>query len=57
MVYGFEVWIMPHHARVDLIIEKYFMILAGVRLDHFITTAKLPDESVVPLLESAKEVE
>ena len=34
-----------------------FMIPAEGPLDHFNSTAKLPDELVVPLVKSAKEVE
>ena len=52
MVYEFEVWIMPHHARVDLILETDFMIPAGVRLDLYNATAELPDEIAVPLIKS-----
>ena len=57
MVYEFEVWIMPHHVGVDLIIGTDFMIPAGARLDLFNLTAKLPDKLAVPLLKSAKEVD
>ena len=42
---------------VDRILGTEFMIPAGVRLDLFNLTAKLPDELVVPLLKSAKEVD
>ena len=55
MVYEFEVWILPHHAGVDLILGTDFMIPAGVRLNLFDSTAKLPDEIVVVLLKSSKQ--
>ena len=54
VVYEFEVWIMPHHAGVDLILGTDFMIPAVIRLDLYNATAKLPDEIVVPLLKSAR---
>ncbi|POM75448.1 Hypothetical protein PHPALM_7451 [Phytophthora palmivora] len=44
VVYEFEVWIMPHHAGVDLILGTDFMIPAGIRLDLYNSAAKLPDE-------------
>jgi predicted aspartyl protease len=50
IVYEFDVWIMDHHAGVDLILGTDFMIPAGIRLDLFNSTAKLPDEVVIPLL-------
>jgi len=52
IVYEFDVWIMDHHAGVDLILGTDFMIPAGIRLDLFNSTAKLPDEVVIPLLKS-----
>ena len=55
VVYEFEVWILPHHAGVDLILGTDFMIPAGVRLNLFDSTAKLPDEIVVVLLKSSKQ--
>ena len=54
VVYESEVWIMPHHGGIDLILGTDFLIPAGGPLDHFNSTAKLPDELVVPLLKSAK---
>ena len=54
VVYEFVVWIMPHHAGVDLILGTDFMIPAGIRLDLYNSTAKLPDEVVVPLLRSQR---
>ncbi|GMG18064.1 unnamed protein product [Phytophthora fragariaefolia] len=50
--YEFEVWVMDHHAGVDLILGTDFMIPAGIRLDLFNSLAKLPDEVVVPLIKS-----
>ena len=57
VVYEFEVWTMPHHAGVDLILGTDFMIPAGIQLDLFNATAKLPDEIAIPLLKSAREVD
>ncbi|POM67522.1 Hypothetical protein PHPALM_16464 [Phytophthora palmivora] len=51
------VWIMPHHAGVDLILGTDFMIPAGIRLDLYNSAAKLPDEVVVPLLRSLKDTD
>ena len=48
---------MYQHAGVDLILGAYFMIPAGIRLDLFNATAKLPDQIVVLLLKSAREVD
>ncbi|GMF49822.1 unnamed protein product [Phytophthora fragariaefolia] len=50
--YEFEVWVMDHHAGVDLILGTDFMIPAGIRLDLYNSLAKLPDEVVVPLIKS-----
>ncbi|GMF29584.1 unnamed protein product [Phytophthora lilii] len=52
-VYEFEVWIMDHNAGVGVALGTDFMIPAGVRLDLFHGTAKLPDEVMVPLVKSA----
>ncbi|GMF46362.1 unnamed protein product [Phytophthora lilii] len=46
-VYVFDVWIMDHNAGVDVVLGTDFMIPAGVRLDLFNATAKLPDEVMV----------
>ncbi|POM76328.1 Hypothetical protein PHPALM_6441 [Phytophthora palmivora] len=51
-VYEFEMWIMNHSAGVELILGTDFMIPAGVRLDLFHGTARLPDEVMVPLIKS-----
>ena len=48
---------MPHHAGVDLILGTDFMIPAGIRLDLYNATAKVPDEIVLPLLKSARVVD
>ncbi|KAI9986081.1 hypothetical protein PInf_024939 [Phytophthora infestans] len=53
VAYEFEVWIMPHHAGVDLILGTDFMIPAGIRLDLYISAVKLPDEIVIPLIRSS----
>ncbi|GMF22446.1 unnamed protein product [Phytophthora fragariaefolia] len=57
LVYEFEVWIMPHYAGVDVILGTDFMIPAGVRLDPFRSTIKNPEEVVVPLIKSQREVD
>ncbi|OWZ12797.1 hypothetical protein PHMEG_00013981 [Phytophthora megakarya] len=46
-------WIMEHSAGVDVVLGTDFMIPAGVRLDLFHGTARLPDEVTVPLVKSA----
>ncbi|POM81067.1 Hypothetical protein PHPALM_1023 [Phytophthora palmivora] len=50
--YEFEVWIIPHHAGVNLILGTDFVIPAGIRLGLYNSAAKLPDEVVAPLLRS-----
>ena len=57
VVYEFEVWIMPHHAGVDLTLETDFMLSAGVHLDLFNLTVKLTDGVIVQLLKLAREVD
>ncbi|POM65544.1 Hypothetical protein PHPALM_18721 [Phytophthora palmivora] len=54
-VYEFEMWIMNHSAGVDVVLGTNFMIPAGVRLDLFHGTARLPDEVMVPLIKSDDE--
>ncbi|GMF38026.1 unnamed protein product [Phytophthora lilii] len=51
-VYVFDVRIMDHNAGVDVVLGTDFMIPAGVRLDLFNATAKLPDEVKVPLIKT-----
>ncbi|EGZ25268.1 hypothetical protein PHYSODRAFT_371994, partial [Phytophthora sojae] len=51
-VYEFEMWIMDHSAGVDVVLGMDFMIPAGIWLDLFHGTARLPDEVMVPLLKS-----
>ncbi|EGZ20229.1 hypothetical protein PHYSODRAFT_328365 [Phytophthora sojae] len=51
-VYEFEMWIMDHSAGVDVVLGMDVMIPAGIRLDLFHGTARLPDEVRVPLLKS-----
>ncbi|KAE9020940.1 hypothetical protein PR001_g13478 [Phytophthora rubi] len=53
VVYEFEVWIMDHHAGVDVILSTDFMIPAGIRLDLYNSKAKLPDEIEINLIKSA----
>ncbi|OWZ13270.1 Eukaryotic/viral aspartic protease [Phytophthora megakarya] len=43
---------MEHSAGVDVVLGTDFMIPAGVRLDLFHGTARLPDEVTVPLVKS-----
>ncbi|KAE8971427.1 hypothetical protein PR002_g26831, partial [Phytophthora rubi] len=52
IVYEFEVWIMDHHTGVDLILGTDFMIPASIRLDLYNSTARLPDEVIIPLFKS-----
>ncbi|KAE9043033.1 hypothetical protein PR002_g3561 [Phytophthora rubi] len=54
--YEFEMWVMDHSAGVDVVLGMDFMVPAGIRLDLFHGTARLPDEVMVPLLKS-KELE
>ncbi|OWZ11595.1 hypothetical protein PHMEG_00015360 [Phytophthora megakarya] len=49
-------WIMDLSARVDVVLGTDFMIPAGVRLDRFHGTARLPNEATVPLVRSAGAV-
>uniref|UniRef100_H3H486 Peptidase A2 domain-containing protein n=1 Tax=Phytophthora ramorum TaxID=164328 RepID=H3H486_PHYRM len=56
-VYEFEVWVMDHSAGVDVVLGTDFMIPAGVRLDLFHGTARLPDEVMVPLVKSQNPAE
>ncbi|KAI9996362.1 hypothetical protein PInf_013788 [Phytophthora infestans] len=44
---------MPHHAEVDLILGTDFMIPAGIRLDLYNSSVKLPDELVILLIRSS----
>ncbi|KAE8971567.1 hypothetical protein PR002_g26782 [Phytophthora rubi] len=55
--YEFEVWIMDHSAGVDVVLGMDFMVPAGIRLDLFHGTARLPDEDMVPLLKSMESEE
>ncbi|GMG17704.1 unnamed protein product [Phytophthora fragariaefolia] len=57
LVCEFDVWIMPHCAGVDVILGTDFMIPAGVRLDLFRSTMSNPEEVVVPLIKSLREVD
>ncbi|EGZ20551.1 Eukaryotic/viral aspartic protease [Phytophthora sojae] len=51
-VYEFELWVMDHGAGVDVVLGTDFMIPAGVRLDLFHATARLPDEVSIPLIKT-----
>ncbi|GMF24904.1 unnamed protein product [Phytophthora fragariaefolia] len=57
LVYEFEVWITPHYTAVNVILGTVFMIPAGVRFDPFRSTIKNPEEVVVPLIKSQREVD
>ncbi|GMF30387.1 unnamed protein product [Phytophthora fragariaefolia] len=51
-VYEYELWVMDHRAGVDIVLGRDFMIPAGVRLDLFHATARLPDEVEIPLIKT-----
>ncbi|GMF31291.1 unnamed protein product [Phytophthora lilii] len=51
-VYEFELWVMDHNAGVDVVLGMDFMVPAGIRLDLFHGTARMPDEVMVPLVKS-----
>ncbi|OWY93271.1 Eukaryotic/viral aspartic protease [Phytophthora megakarya] len=51
-VYEFDFWVMEHSAGSDVVLGTDFMILAGIRLDLFHATAKLPDEVMIPLVKA-----
>ncbi|OWZ08070.1 reverse transcriptase, partial [Phytophthora megakarya] len=51
-VYEFEFWVMDHSAGSEVVLGTDFMIPAGIRLDLFNATAKLPGEEIVPLVKS-----
>ncbi|OWZ01547.1 Eukaryotic/viral aspartic protease, partial [Phytophthora megakarya] len=51
-VYEFEFWVMDHSAGSEVMLGTDFMIPAGIRLNLFNTTAKLPGEEMVPLVKS-----
>ncbi|OWY92191.1 hypothetical protein PHMEG_00038907, partial [Phytophthora megakarya] len=51
-VYEFEFWVMDHSAGSEVVLGTDFMIPAGIRLDLFNATAKLPGKVVVPLVKS-----
>ncbi|GMF36157.1 unnamed protein product [Phytophthora lilii] len=48
---------MDHNAGVDVVLGTDFMIPAGVRLDLFNATAKLPDEVMVPLIKTQNMID
>ncbi|OWY91824.1 hypothetical protein PHMEG_00039435 [Phytophthora megakarya] len=51
-VYEFEFWVMDHRAGSEVVLGTDYMIPAGIRLDLFNATAKLPGEEMVPLLDA-----
>ncbi|GMF57258.1 unnamed protein product [Phytophthora fragariaefolia] len=51
-VYEYELWVMNHGAGV--VLGTDFMIPAGVRLDLFHATARLPDEVEIPLIKTQR---
>ncbi|GMF48452.1 unnamed protein product [Phytophthora fragariaefolia] len=53
-VYEYELWVMDHGAGVDVVLGTDFMIPAGVRLDLFQATARLPDEVEIPLIKTRR---
>ncbi|GMF52036.1 unnamed protein product [Phytophthora fragariaefolia] len=53
-VYAYGLWVMNHGAGVDVVLGTDFMIPAGVRLDLFHATARLPDEVEIPLIKTQR---
>ncbi|GMF32075.1 unnamed protein product [Phytophthora fragariaefolia] len=53
-LYEYELWVMDHGAGVDVVLGMDFMIPAGVRLDHFHATSRLPDEDEIPLIKKQR---
>ncbi|GMF15069.1 unnamed protein product [Phytophthora fragariaefolia] len=53
-VYEYELCVMDHGAGVDVVLGTDFMIPAGVRLDLFHATARLPDEVEIPLIKTQR---
>ncbi|OWY90423.1 hypothetical protein PHMEG_00041453, partial [Phytophthora megakarya] len=51
-VYEFDFWVMEHSAGSEVVLGTDFMIPAGIRLDLFHATAKLPDEVMIPLVKA-----
>ncbi|OWY99913.1 LOW QUALITY PROTEIN: hypothetical protein PHMEG_00029004 [Phytophthora megakarya] len=51
-VYEFDFWVMEHSAGSEVILGTDFMIPAGMRLDLFHPTSKLPDEVMIPLIKT-----
>ncbi|OWZ01745.1 LOW QUALITY PROTEIN: hypothetical protein PHMEG_00026808 [Phytophthora megakarya] len=51
-VYEFEFWVMDHKAGSEEVLGTDVMISAGIRLDLFNATIKLPGEAMVPLVKS-----
>ncbi|OWY97883.1 Eukaryotic/viral aspartic protease [Phytophthora megakarya] len=45
-------WVMDHSAGSEVVLGTDVMIPAGIRLDLFNATAKLPGEEMVPLVKS-----
>ncbi|GMF33632.1 unnamed protein product [Phytophthora fragariaefolia] len=53
-VYEYELWVMAHGAGVDVVLGTDLMIPAGVRLDLFHATARLPDEVEISLIKTQR---
>ncbi|GMF39290.1 unnamed protein product [Phytophthora fragariaefolia] len=51
-VYEYELWIMDHGTGVDAVLGTDFKIPAGVCLDLFHATVRLPDEVEIPLIKT-----
>ncbi|OWZ00620.1 hypothetical protein PHMEG_00028148, partial [Phytophthora megakarya] len=51
-VYEFAFWVMDHCAGLEVVLGTDVLIPAGIRLDLFNATAKLPGEEMVPLVKS-----
>ncbi|GMF36263.1 unnamed protein product [Phytophthora fragariaefolia] len=53
-VYAYKLWVMDRRAGVDVVLETDFMLPAGVHLDLFHATARLPDEVEIPLIKTQR---
>ncbi|OWZ04254.1 hypothetical protein PHMEG_00023869 [Phytophthora megakarya] len=51
-VYEYDFWVMEHSAGSEVVLGTDFMIPAGIRLDWFHATAKLPDKVMIPLVKA-----
>ncbi|OWZ07051.1 Eukaryotic/viral aspartic protease [Phytophthora megakarya] len=56
-VYEFEFWVMDHSAGSEVVLGTDFMIPAGIRLNLFDATTKLPGEEILPLVKSLIKIQ